>query len=76
MQKHNLSVIIDPQNLGVLIVELEGGTEQVMNRGGVMPGADDITRWLDWKDEGLSCNLEYLLDALLACTVLMVTTTI
>ncbi|KAI0276379.1 hypothetical protein BGY98DRAFT_706287 [Russula aff. rugulosa BPL654] len=54
MQKHNLSASIDPQNSGVLIVRLEGGTgaEQVRDRGGVMLGADDITRRLDRKDEG------------------------
>jgi len=51
MQKHNLSATIDPPNSGVLIVQLEGGTEQVMNRGGVMLGADGITRRLDGKDE-------------------------
>jgi len=54
MQKHNLFAAIDPQNSGVLIVQLEGGTaaEQVRDRGGVMLGADDITRRLDRKDEG------------------------
>lgn len=52
--RHNLSATIDPQNSGVLIVQLEGGTtaEQVRDRGGVMLGADDITRRLDGKDEG------------------------
>jgi hypothetical protein len=51
--RHNLSASIDPQNSGVLIVRLEGGTaaEQVRDRGGVMLGADDITRRLDRKDE-------------------------
>lgn len=50
--RHNLSATIDPQNSGVLIVQLEGGTgEQIMGRGGVMLGADDITRRLDGKDE-------------------------
>jgi len=54
MQKHNLSAEIDPQNSGVLIVRLEGGTaaEQVRDRGGVTLGVDDITRRLDGKDEG------------------------
>ena len=52
--RHNLSAAIDPQNSGVLIVQLDGGTaaEQVRDRGGVMLGADDITRRLDRKDEG------------------------
>ncbi|KAN0109305.1 Smr domain containing protein [Russula decolorans] len=54
MQKHNLSAAIDPQNSGVLIVQLEGGTaaDQVRDRGGVILGADDITQRLDRKDEG------------------------
>ncbi|KAI0000402.1 hypothetical protein BJV77DRAFT_939265 [Russula vinacea] len=54
IQKHNLSAAIDPQNSGVLIVHLEGGTtaEQARDRGEVMLGADDITRRLDRKDEG------------------------
>ncbi|KAF8482758.1 hypothetical protein DFH94DRAFT_627155, partial [Russula ochroleuca] len=49
IQKHNLSAAIDPQNSGVLIVQLEGGTaaEQVRDRRGVMLGTNDITRRLD-----------------------------
>jgi len=49
MQKHDLAAVIDPQNSGVLIVHLDGGTaaEQVQDRGGVMLGPDDITRRLD-----------------------------
>jgi len=51
--RHNLSAAIDPQNSGVLIVQLDGGTaaEQVRDRGGIMLGTDDITRRLDRKDE-------------------------
>jgi len=52
--RHHLSAAIDPQNSGVLIVQLEGGTaaDQVRDRGGVMLGADDIMWRLDRKDEG------------------------
>jgi hypothetical protein len=51
--RHNISAAIDPQNSGVLIVHLEGGTaaEQVRDRGGVMLGTDDITQRLDRKDD-------------------------
>jgi hypothetical protein len=47
--RHDLAAAIDPQNSGVLIVQLDGGAtaEQVRNRGGVMLGPDDITRRLD-----------------------------
>jgi len=53
VQKYNLVATIDPENSGVLIVSLEGGTaaEQARDRGGVALGVDDITRRLD-KDEG------------------------
>jgi len=53
MQKHNLTAAIDPQNSGVLIVQLEGGTaaDQVRDLGGVTLGADDITQRLNKKDE-------------------------
>jgi len=45
--RHDLAAVIDPQNSGVLIVHLDGGAEQVRDRGGVVLGADDITRGLD-----------------------------
>ena len=47
--RHDLAAVIDPQNSGVLIVQLDGGTAtgQVRNRGGVVLGPDDITRRLD-----------------------------
>ncbi|KAI0256146.1 hypothetical protein BJV78DRAFT_1117844, partial [Lactifluus subvellereus] len=51
MQKHNLAAAIDPHNAGVLIVQLEGGMA-AKESGGVILGADDITRRLDKRDEG------------------------
>lgn len=47
--RHDLAAAIDPQNSGVLIVQLDGGTtaEQARDRGGVVLGPDDITRRLD-----------------------------
>ena len=47
--RHDLAAVIDPQNPGVLIVQLDAGTaaEQVRDRGGVVLGPDDITRRLD-----------------------------
>jgi len=52
MQKHDLAAVIDPQNSGVLIVQLDGETAagQVRDRGGVVLGPDDITRRLDRQD--------------------------
>jgi len=52
MQKYDLAAAIDPQNSGVLIVQLEGGTaaEQVRDQGGLMLGPDDITQRLDRKN--------------------------
>jgi hypothetical protein len=52
--RYNLTAAIDPQNSGVLIVQLEGGTaaEHVMDLRGITLGADDITQRLNRKDEG------------------------
>ncbi|KAI0051225.1 DUF1771-domain-containing protein [Auriscalpium vulgare] len=48
MLKHNLVAALDPQNSGVLIVQLDGGSagERTRERGGQLLGADDITRRL------------------------------
>lgn len=54
MLKHNLSAALDPDNSGVLVVQLEGGdaAERARDRGGVVLGADDITRRLNSRDDG------------------------
>jgi len=52
MLKHNLAAALDPDNSGVLVVHLEGGAaERARDRGGVVLGADDITRRLDSRDD-------------------------
>lgn len=52
--KHNLVAALDPDNSGVLVVQLEGGNavERARDRGGVVLGADDIMRRLDTRDDG------------------------
>jgi hypothetical protein len=54
LSRHNLAAALDPDNAGVLVVHLEGGdaAERVRDRGGVVLGADDITRRLDSRDDG------------------------
>ncbi|KAH9022231.1 hypothetical protein EDB84DRAFT_1274693 [Lactarius hengduanensis] len=54
MLKHNLAAALDPDNSGVLVVQLEGGNavERARDRGGVVLGADDIMRRLDSRDDG------------------------
>ncbi|KAI0063651.1 DUF1771-domain-containing protein [Artomyces pyxidatus] len=54
IRKHNLVAALDPQNAGVLIVQLAGGSgaERARDRGGVMLGADEITQRLGGQDEG------------------------
>lgn len=54
MLKHNLAAALDPDNSGVMIVQLDGGNaaERARDRGGVVLGADDITRRLDGQDDG------------------------
>jgi len=51
--KHNLTAALDPDNAGVLIVRLGGddADERARDRGGVVLGADDITRRLDNHDD-------------------------
>ncbi|KAF8263520.1 hypothetical protein EI94DRAFT_1596891 [Lactarius quietus] len=53
MLKHSLAAALDPDNAGVLIVRLGGGDadERASDRGGVVLGADDITRRLDNHDD-------------------------
>ena len=49
--RYDLAAAIDPQNSGVLIVQLEGGAaEQARDQGGLMLGPDDITQRLDRKN--------------------------
>ncbi|KAH8992874.1 hypothetical protein EDB86DRAFT_2805943 [Lactarius hatsudake] len=54
MLKHNLAAALDPDNSGVLVVQLEGGNavERARDRGGVVLGADDIMQRLDSRDDG------------------------
>ena len=54
LSRHNLAAALDPDNSGVLVVQLDGGNaaERARDRGGVVLGADDITRRLDNQDDG------------------------
>ena len=53
LSRYNLAAALDPDNSGVLVVHLEGGAaERARDRGGVLLGADDITRRLDNRDDG------------------------
>ncbi|KAI0318319.1 hypothetical protein OF83DRAFT_37123 [Amylostereum chailletii] len=53
MQKHRLVAALDPNNEGVVIVQLGGGEDEVRQRGGTLLGADDISRRLGQKrDDG------------------------
>ncbi|KAH9176606.1 hypothetical protein EDB89DRAFT_1938924 [Lactarius sanguifluus] len=51
--KHHLAAALDPDNSGVLVVQLEGGNavERARDRGGAVLGADDIMRRLDSRDD-------------------------
>jgi hypothetical protein len=52
--RHNLSAALDPDNSGVLIVQLEGGTgvDRARERGAPMFGVDDISSRLERRDDG------------------------
>jgi hypothetical protein len=50
----DLSAALDPDNSGVLIVQLEGGTgvDRARERGAPMLGVDDISSRLERRDDG------------------------
>jgi len=54
MHKHNLAAAVDPDNAGVLIVQLQSGgpADRAHERGAPFLGADDISRRLEQKDNG------------------------
>ncbi|KZV74399.1 DUF1771-domain-containing protein [Peniophora sp. CONT] len=54
MHKHNLTATLDPDNAGVLIVQLKSGgaVDRARERGAPVLGADDLSRKLDSRDDG------------------------
>ena len=54
MYRHNLVAALDPDNAGVLIVQLRqgGAVDRARERGAPVLGADDLSRKLDSRDDG------------------------